>query len=361
MPAIDSISQVVELSDARLKKIAKRTLRTLQLEAEKAVVHHAEPAKFRLAADPDSSERIFLARFKELNQTKQQAAVVKAMASVTAPEAQRQAFYGDLAKIDLRSETIVEKQVRARPFPADLRFPKSHLEAVIAGHVALQIPHLQLVTQGDAILPQQVTDNLEFRVHKVRCDDETNPEFAGDDEIALGGLSVDETGDTKQVGQFTVRSDFDDGEQQVYVPPRRFTFFNLREGTTFPKDYAVTLVLAEKDMGGLHDFIVKLWEKVKSKVLEYAAAAVGAAVGSATFPGLGTIIGAVVGWALGKLIEWLIGLFSDDIFTPVTLTCKINGLANLFTGNKTDSPEGLTTFSGYGGRYSLTYDWRKFA
>jgi hypothetical protein len=195
----------------------------------------------------------------------------------------------------------------------------------------------------------------------VRCDDETNPEFAGDDEIALGGLSVDETGETKQVGQFTVRNDFDDGEEKVYGPPKRFTFFNLQEGTTFPKDYAVTLVLAEKDMGGLHDFIVKLWEKVKDKVLEYAAAALGAAVGTATFPGLGTIIGAVVGWALGKLIEWLIGLFSDDIFAPATLTCKIHGLANRFAGNKTDSPEGLVTFSGYGGRYSLTYDWRKFA
>ena len=43
MPLInDTASPVVDLTDPRLKKLAKRVLRTLQLEAEKAVVHHAE-------------------------------------------------------------------------------------------------------------------------------------------------------------------------------------------------------------------------------------------------------------------------------------------------------------------------------
>jgi hypothetical protein len=361
---IDTVSQVVELADPKLKAIAKRVLRTLQLEAEKSVAHAAEPNSFPLAADPDCTERIFLSRFKELNPTKQQVAVVKAMASVKAPEDQRRGFYGeDLVKVNLREETPVEGQIRARPFPQTLKFSADHLRSLTRGEVPILVPHLVISPPqgGGGLTPQQTTDNLEFRIHKVRCDDETNPEWLGDDEIALGGVSVDETAETKKIAAFTVRNDFDDGEQKVYSPPKQFTWFNLREGTTFPKTYAVTLVLAEKDMGGLASFINKLWDKVKGKVLEFAAAALGAAVGTATFPGLGTIVGIVVGWALGKLIEWLIGLFSDDIFAPVTLTCKIHSFDGRFAGNKTDSPEGFVTFKGYGGQYTLTYDWRKFA
>jgi hypothetical protein len=73
------------------------------------------------------------------------------------------------------------------------------------------------------------TDKLERRIQKVHCVDETNPEFWGDDEIALGGESVDESGDVKKISPFTVRNDFDDNEQRVYTPPKRFTEFNLRE------------------------------------------------------------------------------------------------------------------------------------
>ena len=78
----------------------------------------------------------------------------------------------------------------------------------------------------------------------------------------MGGTTVDETGDTKKVPQFTVRNDFDDGEQKVYSPPKQFTWFSLTEGATWPKSYFVTLVLAEVDMGGLAEFLNQLLEAV---------------------------------------------------------------------------------------------------
>ena len=360
MSNVITMSQVSELADLKLKAIAKRVLSTLQVETEKSVAHFAEPGSYPLAADPQSVEQIMLARFRSLNPTKQQAAVVRAMASVKANPAQRKTLYGDLGELNLKTATTIEAQVKALTFPATLKLPAGYLQTHSALHGQVLVPQPVIPPSPGGLTPQQTTTKLEFRVHRVRCVDETNPEWAGDDEIALGGISVDETGDTKKIAEFMVRNDFDDGEQKIYAPPKQFTWFSLTEGTTWPKSYAVTLVLAEKDMGGLGDFINKLWQKIKSKVLEAVAAAIGAAIGS-TVPGLGTIVGGIVGWVLAKFIDWLIGLFQDDVFKPVTLSTSIPSLSARWPGNKTDSPEGEVRFRGYGGEYRLVYDWRMFA
>jgi hypothetical protein len=113
-------------------------------------------------------------------------------------------------------------------------------------------------------------------------------------------------------------------------------------------------------MRGFAKFLNKLWDNVKGKVGELIAAAVGAAIGS-TVPGLGTIIGAAVAWVIFKLIEWLIGLFGDDVFLPYTVSISIPSLNARWPGGKTDSSERWIRYSGYGGTYELIYDWRLFA
>ena len=355
-----TMSEVTDLADPKIKAIAKRVLRTLQLEAEKAVAHHAEPANFPLASDPDSAERLFLSRFNELDQTKRQAAVVKVMASVKAPTAERRLFYGDLAAVNLRLATTVEQQVRTLALPAELKFPVSHLSALTQLHGQILVLHPIAALPVNGGYPPGYHGQLGASDPKVRCADETNPEFAGDDEIALGGLTVDETGDTKKVSQFMVGNSFDDGEQKVYSPPKRFTYFNLNEGgTKFPKSYFVTLALAEKDMGGFADFLNKLWDKVKEKILPMITAAVGGAIGSVV-PGLGTIVGAAVGWALGQLVAWLIGLFGDDVFKPFTVSVNIHpsapaGRAARPTARRESSPTRDTA------AYQLTFDLAPFA
>ena len=63
-------------------------------------------------------------------------------------------------------------------------------------------------------------------------------------------------------------------------------------------------------------------------------------------PGLGSIIGAVVGWAIGKLVELLVGLFNDDIFAPVTLTCRdftATTIALMGTGRTPRKPRSRST------------------
>src|SRR5438552_1224852 len=62
------------------------------------------------------------------------------------------------------------------------------------------------------------------------CVDETNPEWAGNDEIGLGGVGLDETGEVAKVHEFLIYDDFDDGDEKRYDPPLRFISFSLQEG-----------------------------------------------------------------------------------------------------------------------------------
>jgi len=349
-----TMSQVTELEDPKLRAVAKRVFLTVRLAAEKAVAHHAEPNNFSIAADPESLEQIFLSRFKELRVEKQQAAKAKVISFVKAPPVSRTGVYGDLSSVDLRSATDVEAQVKALAFPANLKFPINHLNSLSTLHGNI----LPVIPGG--LIPQQTTNKLELRIHKVKCIDETGgwPEW-GDDEIYLGGTTVDETGDTKKVSKFHVKDFAKDGDVKNYAPPKQFTWFSLLGGTTWPKSYFVTLVLAEVDMGGLADFLNKLLEKVKEQVviaLVAAGADIGASVGI-----VGAVIGAVVGWVVGMVFEWLKSWWSDDIFKPVTVSISIPSLNARWAGGQTDSPEGWIKWWGHGGTYKLWYDWRLFA
>jgi hypothetical protein len=349
MPEI-TLSPVTDLADRKVREVAKRVLHTFLIASEKAVASQVEPAAYKLPAESNAVEHVFLARFRSLAPEIRQAASSRVMSLVKAPTAQRATYFGDLADLDLHAARPVTELAKARAFPAALRFPLAHIQELkLHGGVLLQ-----------GLVPQQTTNKLEFRIHKVRCVDETNPEWLGDDEIALGGTTVDETGDAKKVAQFTVRNDFDDGEQKVYAPPKQFTWFSLAEGgNVWPKSYFVTLVLAEKDMGGLADFLNKLLDAVKGHVIEALGAAIGGVIGSIGGP-LAAVIGAAVGWIVGKIFEWLKSWWSDDVFPPKTLSISIPSMTHRWAGGATDSPEGVVRFSGHGGTYDLTYDWRMF-
>lgn len=347
-----TISESTEISDAKVRSIAKRVLHSFILASEKAVASTAEPAVYKLAADAKLPEQIFLSRFQSLQPAQKQVATTRVMQLVKAPKATRAQYFGDLATVDLKQAKPVNEMTLAVPLPAAMKFNRAHLDGLRL-HRDLARPV--------GLTPQQVTDKLELRIHKVRCVDETNPEWLGDDEIALGGTSVDETGDSKKISEFTVRNDFDDGEQKVYSPPKRFTMFSLREGgESWPKSYFVTLVLAEKDMGGLADFLNRLLDAVKSHVISALGAAIGGVIGSVGGP-LAAVIGAAVGWIVGQIFEWLKSWWSDDVFPPKTVSVSISSLSARFAGGATDSTNNVVRFSAHGGTYDLTYDWRVYA
>jgi hypothetical protein len=216
-----------------------------------------------------------------------------------------------------------------------------------------------------AAQPIVINKGLHFRLHKVKCIDETNPEWPGDDEIAMGGTAIPPVGNPTKVAEFKVRDDFDDGESKTYSPPRLLKSFAL-DNLSYPADFAMVMALAEKDNGGLSSFLQDLWEAIKDDVNVIvasigatlgAAVAIGAGAGSFAGP-LGTIIGAVIGAILGALIGWLISALEDDIFTPQSAALHLPKANSTFAGGALTSPQLSLDFRDHGGHYRAWYTWQ---
>ena len=350
-----TMSQVARLEDPNIQRIAERIALEAQLAVEKVAASNADLSRYPLTSAKESIEQILKARFDALPQSVQQAASTYAITRISAPAAEREERYGDLARVDLTSATAIDAQAQALPFPEHLKLPSDH-----------PIVIFNLRRQGSAapmLLRQQTSSQLEFRIHKVKCLDETDGFLgseAGDDEIYLGGATVDESGDAEKVDAFLVRDDFEDGVEQVYSPPKQFASFALTEGTDFPKSYFITLVLFEEDNGGIPELLEKLLVWIKEKVTSaITSAIVGGVIGASGGP-IGAAIGAGVGVAVGLITDFIREIWKDDQFMPATLRIDIPSYAHRFANEATESPKGQITYKGHGGEYEVIFDWHLF-
>lgn len=221
---------------------------------------------------------------------------------------------------------------------------------------------------GTVSQPIVVNKGLEFRLHQVKCIDETNPEWPGDDEISMGGTAVPPTGTPTKIGEFSVGTSFDDGESKYYSPPRLLKTFSLT-GVSYPAEFLVVLGMAEKDNGGLSDFLNDMWEAIKNHVQAIVTAVgaaaglaigttIGGSIGTAIGGPLGTIIGAVAGAILGALVGWLISAIKDDIFTPQSAAVALPSHNATFAGGALTSPTFSVNFRDHGGHYRVFYSWK---
>jgi hypothetical protein len=373
MIAVNNNSEAGKVTDPKLLKVITRVAREMELSVEKVAASHAQPKEFPLPADPNSTEQILAARFKALPQEFKTKAGAMALGRINAPAAARKEQLGDLAAVNLKAGVAVGEQVRAMPMPSGLKFTGADLTKITRAHVGVAGAagaNVALAGAGvGAIVPGAIgaalpkLTKLEFRIHRVKCVDETGSvPFGniGNDEIDLGGSGLDETGDVHAIPRFRVGSNFDSGEHVDFSPPRSFTTFDLREGTAFPKSYFVTLVLAEVDGGGLSSFLDKLVQKVKEKVRAALLKALGGVLGASGGP-VGIALGIVAGDVLNRVFDFIGRLWGDDIFPPVTASVSIASLTARWPGGKTDSPESVATFKGHGGHYRVAYDWRMLA
>ena len=354
-----TMSRVTEIEDPKLRDVGMRVVNTLRLVAEKAVAHHAEPAKYPIASETDYLEQIFLARFQALRPEKQQVAVTKVMPLVNASGEERAKVYGDLAKIDLHSAISVQTQVNALPFPDALKFPISRLSSPI------NVPKQVFFSAGSKLTASQATDLLQLRIHKVQCIDETDGIFGnegGEDEINLAGITVDATGTTQKISQFRVKNskgDFEEDDNPVvtYSPPKVFAQFDLRQGDKWPKTYFATLVLAEEDNGAFPDFVSKLYEQAKELAQKEVKKAVEASTTTELGPILAKALAELAAWVVGKLFDGIKEAWEDDVFEPFTVKMKVQSPGDLWNGNKTESGLGWIDWKGHGGEYKLWFDW----
>ncbi|MEV6171431.1 hypothetical protein AB0L99_24775 [Streptomyces sp. NPDC051954] len=333
------------IPNAKVRAVAERVVKEFQLAADKVAVHHGEPDKFPMPTGSSATEHLLAKRFKNLAEGRKKEAAGRVVADLKKAAARSKRF-GDLAKVDLRSPTPVEAQVRSIPFPDKLKFPADELREV----PATAVPES---AQAATAVP---LNKLKLRLHRVTCVEETSE--LGSDEIDYGAIETDESGDTRKISPFRVGS-FDDGDVHTYAPPRQVTFFSLTESTVqFPKSYFVTMALAEVDSGGFTEFLNELLAKVKKQVVAAIAAAIGGAIGSPGGP-MGIAIGIAVGWAVSQIFEYLKGWWGDEYFKPVTVSTVIPSLTSRWTGSS-DSPERTVQYEGHGGRYDLVYDWQMF-
>lgn len=210
------------------------------------------------------------------------------------------------------------------------------------------------------------SDTVRFRLHQVKAIDETNPEWLGSDEIAIGGVAVNATGSIAKIPERRVGS-FDDGDRKKYTPPLVLHEFPI-SGAPHPQNLAVTVALAEKDGGGFSSFLEKLMGVIQSKIMEILIA-VGVSVGSSIGAGvggvigtlggpLGFIIGAVAGAILGAIIGWIISATRDDLFIPQMAGIEIPDPTATFEGGGLVSPVQSLEFRGHGGWYRVWYSWQ---
>ncbi len=349
------MSQVKELTDPKVRKVAMRVVKTFQLAAEKAVAHSAEPDTFPIPSNPKSLEQLFLSRFQESPEPKRSAAITRLMPVIKASKAKRTRLYGDLNAVDLSSDMEVRQQVKALPFSQELKFSSAQLPTLVH-------PINNIVFSGGVSQPLATNEKLECRIHKVHCLDETNsflePEWSGSDEIALGGSAIDATGVAKKIDEFKAGSFNDGDEKSLYR--KVFATFDLLAGTEWPKSYFVVFALAEKDAGGFASFLNKLVDDVKEDITTALATSIGTAIGTASGGVIGAIIGAAVGFAVGKIIEWLKGWWGDETFDPLTISVEIPSLEHRWTEDSPVSPKNIIEFKGHNGHYQLTYDWRLY-
>ncbi len=209
-----------------------------------------------------------------------------------------------------------------------------------------------------------MSTKLNLRIHSVKCVDETNGSFVerfGNDEIYLGGFSIDAHANPRKINPFNVSSDFDDGDIKKYNPPRKFVTFDLGTNFSRPSNFSVGFLLAEKDNGGMNDALQKIYEKLASEIQKKKTQALttagsgGTATAIAALP-LGLIWSVVKPYVYAYVKEKIIGWFGDDLFPLQDVTISILNANQTWNGSKV-SPIAMVEFRGNDGLYQLFYDW----
>ena len=119
-------SVVTGTLNTKVLAVAERVVREFQLAAEKVAAHHNEPARYPMPAGSTAMEHLMASRFKALPEGTRKKAADRVVADLkNAPG--RAKKLDNLAKVDLRSTSTVEAQVKKLPFPAKLRFPAGEL------------------------------------------------------------------------------------------------------------------------------------------------------------------------------------------------------------------------------------------
>lgn len=338
------VSNEVILDDVASAKIARRIVEETSLAVEKTLAHAIEPENYPLPSDPHSMEQILWQHFRMLDHSRLTLAGASAVSRLRAGNTVLRRMSTDLVHVNLHSPVSVADQADALPYPEDVA---SAIRSSRFGKASTLANTLAPIPTDVSTLALRSLRSLSLRLRQVKCLDETGGTDVGSDEIMLGGATIDETGDTSKISPFMVHDDFDDGETETFIPPKSLVTFNLLEGKTFPKYYNVTLVMTERDLGGTAALIEQLYRTIKDRVLNYLRN------NGSIVTIVANVVAACINEIWNRIKDWL----RDDPLNPRTVSIRIPSATHRFSG-RTTSPPYTIQFTGAGGRYNLTYDWR---
>jgi hypothetical protein len=204
-----------------------------------------------------------------------------------------------------------------------------------------------------------MTETLAFRIHKVRCTDETGGKFQekiGSDDIFLAAVAVHANNNVEIIPSFHV-GQFKDKKERVFNPPKPIIIFDLSKGGNFPQGYVVKIVLIERDEGkGIDKFLKKLALEIKEKIRKAEAGILDASSDKADG---GAAVAASIGIAVAKEAgkEMWKKAREDDIFPPHNAIVKIPRANFRWPNGAKNSPREIAMFEAHKGKYSIRYDW----
>jgi hypothetical protein len=344
-----------KVDDQVFNKLVEKVANLMKLEILQELQANDQPKIFKMAVGTSLAGAAVTKRIKELPEARRKAFSVRLKTTNLMEDPLRD--FAIIRGINLKSSKIAFQQIALK---SEFDFVKNTFNEKYYMKFSEKLLGIQLLGNGGGA---SVSKNLLFKVHRVKCVDETNPEWPGSDEIAMGGVALDDKKVESIINEIFVGGNFDDGDVKNYNPAKVLKSFSLSSGGTFPKSYAVFLTLAEKDGGGFASFLNDLYKAIKDKLGAVFAAiggaigtAVGAAIGGTVGGPLGILVGAAVGYILGALIDWLIGIIQDDMFAPQVAISEFGSVNATFNGSL-QSPIQTLNYIGHGGYYQVRYSW----
>ena len=231
------------LPHPKLQAIHDRGAILIGLALERVIANAADPRAFPLPADTNSLERLLKRRFDALPPDRRASLSKKLSAHALTNLHDRRESLGELAAIDLRSNTSVLDQAKDIPLPANFQLSSNDLGS-IAGT-------LRNRWTGD-LRPSAVPDagakatRLQMRFNAAKCVETTHGE-PGKDEISLAGVAVDNLGAVSAIGPLPL-GQFADGQLTVVLDGQPLRTYDLTGGN-FPKAFALLPVL-DRDRSG---------------------------------------------------------------------------------------------------------------
>lgn len=202
---------------------------------------------------------------------------------------------------------------------------------------------------------------LNLRIHSVKCVDETGGYWAekvGNDEIDLGGFTVDSNNITTKIRSTSVGYNFDDGEINRFNPPRVFASFNLGAPFSEVKKFAAGFVLSERDGGNITTTLEKIVNKVKELIDQKKTVMVPqkAAADNVLELPVAWLWPYVKAYAISYVLANYKGWVGDDVFPLQEVSTSIWGSNHTWNGSTT-SPMESVEFRAHDGVYKIVYSW----